>query len=289
MAWREKHAMPKVSLYIPCYNVEKYVACCIEGVLRQTYAVDEILIIDDGSQDRTVEIASQYPVRVVRARENKGVAAARNTAFQSVRNELVAALDADCVPEPDWLENLVVCFEDGKVAAAGGRLVETVLDSAADRWRKAHMTQDWGDRHVVNPPFIFGNNSIIRQSVVEEVGWYDERLRKAGEDADLSRRVRAKGYNVIYEPSAIVRHFRHDSVRSVLDTYWRYWRFGTHTYLHNITLKAVLHHLYYSHFRGDFFKVLTHDWRCKNYESLWLDVLLLIYMPYRDLRLFLKQ
>jgi len=280
--------MLKVSIYIPCYNVEKWVARCIEGVLRQTHRVDEILIIDDGCQDRTIEIASQYPVRTVRHERNRGLAAARNTGFRNAGNELVAALDADLVPEANWLENLVKCFEDEKVGGAGGRLVEMVLDSVADKWRKAHMTQDWGDSHVINPPFMFGNNSIIRKSVVQDVGWYDERFRTAGEDADLSRRIRAKGYNLIYEPGAVVRHFRHDSVGSILDAYWRYWRFGSCAYFGNITLKAVLRNLWYSHFRWHFVRVLRQDWRYKNYELLWLDVLLLMYMPYRDLRLFLN-
>lgn len=227
-------------------------------------------------------------MRIVKHETNRGLAAARNTAFRRARNELVAGLDADCVPEIDWLEKLVADFEDERLAAAGGRLVETVLDSVADRWRKAHMTQDWGDARVNNPPFMFGNNIVIRKSVVAEVGWYDERLRTNGEDADLSRRIRAKGYNVIYDPSATVRHLRHDSVRSILDAYWRYWRFGSRAYFHDITLKAVLRNLYSSHFKGHFVRIIGQDWRCKNYELLWLDVLLLMYMAYRDLWLFLN-
>jgi glycosyltransferase involved in cell wall biosynthesis len=55
-------AAPKISIYIPCYNVEPYLACVLEGVLKQTLPANEILVIDDGSKDRTCEIAGRYPV-----------------------------------------------------------------------------------------------------------------------------------------------------------------------------------------------------------------------------------
>jgi len=278
----------KVSVYIPCYNVEEYLARSIEGVLRQTHGADEILIVDDGSRDGTAEVAARYAVRILRHERNRGLAAARNTALRSARNDLVAALDADCVPEPDWLEKLVVHLGDATVAAAGGRLLETVQSSAADRWRKAHMPQEWGEAPARNPRFMFGSNVVLRKSVVEEVGWYDENLRTNGEDVDLSARLRARGYSFVYDPQAGVKHLRHDTVRSVLDAYWRWWRYGVRAYSNGIRLRSVLGHLYSVHFRTNFFGLVRQDLRSRNYGLLWLDVLALLYMPYRDLGLLVE-
>ena len=278
----------KVSVYIPCYNVEGYLARSIEGVLRQTHPAEEILIVDDGSRDRTVEVAGRYAVRTLRHERNRGLAAARNTAFRSARNDLVAALDADCVPEPDWLEKLVAHLGDATVAAAGGRLLETVQSSVADRWRKAHMPQEWGEVLVLNPRFMFGSNVVLRKSVVEEVSWYDESLRTNGEDVDLSARIRARGYSFVYDPQAVVKHLRHDTVRSVLDAYWRWWRYGVRAYSNGIRLRSVLGHLYSVHFRTNFFGLVRQDLRSRNYGLLWLDVLTLLYMPYRDLGLLVE-
>jgi GT2 family glycosyltransferase len=73
------HAIPKVSVYIPCYNVANYLAPVLEGALQQTLPPDEILVIDDGSKDQTCEIAARYPVTIVRHERNRGLAAARNT------------------------------------------------------------------------------------------------------------------------------------------------------------------------------------------------------------------
>jgi glycosyltransferase involved in cell wall biosynthesis len=278
----------KISLYIPCYNAERYIARTLEGALRQTYRLDEILVIDDGSWDRTREIASRYPVQIVSHERNRGLAAARNTGFRSARNELVASLDADCVAEPDWLAKLVAHLDDPNVAGAGGRLEETHLASCADRWRQAHLPEDWGDLVVVNPPFLFGANGVHRKSVMEEVGGYDEITWPdgCGEDTDISRKMRAKGHNFIYDPAALVKHIKQDTVRSVLDTRWRWWRYGVEGYFKRIRLRSIAATFCRAHFRTMFLEHVGQDLRSSSYELLWLDLLCLFYMPYRDLRLY---
>jgi cellulose synthase/poly-beta-1,6-N-acetylglucosamine synthase-like glycosyltransferase len=264
------------------------VARTLEGAVRQTCPFDEILVIDDGSRDRTREIASPYPVRVISHDRNRGLAAARNTGFRSARNELVASLDADCVPEPDWLEKLLPHVEDPRVAGAGGRLEEAVLTSLADRWREAHLRENWGNSRVVNPPFLFGANGLHRKSLLQEVGGYDEVtwIAGCGEDFDISQRLRGKGYNLIYNPAARVKHIKHDTVRSVLDTRWRWWRYGVRAYFERPRLRAVLATFYRAHFRTMFFEQVGQDCRSRRFELLWLDFVCLLYMPFRDLQLY---
>lgn len=279
---------PKVSLYIPCYSAEPYIARTIEGALCQNHPLGEILVIDDGLRDRTREIALRYPVRIISHERNRGLAAARNTGFRSARNELVASLDADCVAEPDWLEKLLPHLEDPKVAGASGRVEEAVQSSLADRWRKAHLAENWGASLVVNPPFLFGANGLHRKSVMEQVGGYDELTWTAGcgEDTDMSRQIVKRGYNLIYDPAALVKHIKQDSVRSVLDTRWRWWRYGVEAYFKRIRLRSIAATFYRAHFRTMFFQHVSQDLSSGNYELLWLDFLCLPYMPYRDLRLY---
>ncbi len=277
----------KVTAYIPCHNAESYLSRSIEGVLRQTHEVDELLVIDDGSRDSTLEIAARYPARVIRHDRNRGLAAVRNTGFRNARNELVAALDADCVPEPDWLEKLVSRFDSEAVAAVGGRLKETMQDSVADRWRRAHMPQDWGDTALLNPRFLFGSNLLLRKSVVERVEGYAESFRTNGEDVDISQRIRAQGFSLVYEPGAVVKHLRQDTVRTVLDAYWRWWKFGVRAYSNGIRLRSVLGHMVKVHFGTTFLGLVRCDLSSKQYELLWLDALALLYMSYRDFKLFL--
>ena len=222
---------------------------------------------------------------------NCGLAAARNTGFRSARNELVASLDADCVAEPEWLEKLLLHLDDPKVAGAGGRLEETVLTSLADRWRQVHLPENWGDSLVVNPPFLFGANGLHRKSRMEEVGAYDEVtwIAGCGEDTDMSRKLIKKGHKLVYDPAALVKHIKQDTVRSVLDTRWRWWRYGVQAYFKRIRLRSILATFYRAHFRTMFCEHVAQDWRSHNYEFLWVDFLCLFYMPYRDLLLYCER
>lgn len=269
-----------ISLYVPCYNAAEHLPRCLEGILAQTHRPDEILLVDDGSRDASREIAAQYPqVSVLRHERNRGLSTARNTAFAAARNEWVAALDADCVPQPRWLASLVARAERGDVAGVGGKLVETVLDSVGDRWRRQHLSQDWGDTPLDHPPFLFGNNTLLRKSAVLSVGGYDERLRTNGEDVDLSRKLRQAGHSLAYDSVAEVRHLRRDTFASALATYWRYRR--DHTT--QTTLSDVWRNWRYRHF-GCARQVLVEDLRHRRVEFLPMDVWMFVYFPWLDLR-----
>jgi len=97
--------MTRVSAYIPAYNAARTLALCIEALLGQTHAPHEILVIDDGSHDKTAEIARRYAqVALVQHGTNLGLEAARNTALRMARNDIVASLDAGCIADARWLE-----------------------------------------------------------------------------------------------------------------------------------------------------------------------------------------
>jgi glycosyltransferase involved in cell wall biosynthesis len=285
---RELTAMKKISVYIPAYNAARYLARAIEGVLAQTFPADEILVIDDGSRDTTAEIAARYPsVTLVRHTQNSGLAAARNTAFRTARNELVASFDADCVPDPSWLAGLARHFDDPKIAGAGGRLLEDTRGSVADRWRGAHMAQEWGDQPLRNPKFLFGCNNIFRKSAVQAAGGYDESMRTNGEDIYISQRLRDRGWDLLYDSETYALHIRRDSVRSVLVNYWTWWRLGVGAYVSGLTLRRVVGHALFVHFRRTFIDLVRSDLTARRYDLLGLDFAALCYFPYRDFRLWL--
>jgi cellulose synthase/poly-beta-1,6-N-acetylglucosamine synthase-like glycosyltransferase len=278
----------RVSVYIPAYNSAEFLSRAIDGVLAQTLPANEILVIDDGSRDATAEITTRYPaVTLVRHPLNNGLAAARNTGFGAARNELVASLDADCVPDPSWLAGLARHFDDPKVAGVGGRLIEGDQRTVADRWRCAHMAQEWGNQLLRNPKFLFGCNNMFRKSAVQEAGGYDESMRTNGEDTDMSRRLLDAGWSLVYDPEPHVVHLRHDTMRSILDTYWRWWRFGVRAYANGVRLRSVLGHALFVHFRYTFLDLVRSDLSARRFELLGLDLAALGYFPYRDFCLWL--
>ncbi len=106
--------MARVSVIIPVYKVEKFVAATIKSVLAQTYKNFELLIIDDGSPDRSVEICQQFTdprIKIIR-QENRGVAAARNIGIRQAQGEYIALLDADDLWLPEKLEKHVEHLEN---------------------------------------------------------------------------------------------------------------------------------------------------------------------------------
>jgi cellulose synthase/poly-beta-1,6-N-acetylglucosamine synthase-like glycosyltransferase len=216
-----------VSLYIPCYNAGKYIEKCLDGATKQTYPISEILLIDDGSTDDTVSKALRYNVKIIRHGNNKGLAAARNTAMMNSSGFYLASLDADCVASPEWLEKLMSNFTDEKVAGVGGKLIERENTRIADRWRAVYMRQNWGDLRNADPRFLFGSNNVFRKSALMGVGGYNVIYRTNGEDHDMSLRLKSAGYRFVYEPEAVVEHLRTDTVRSVLHTHWRWTFIGT--------------------------------------------------------------
>ena len=279
--------LQKVSVYVPAYNVAECLPYCIQGLLAQTLPPDEILVIDDGSRDSSPQIASSYSgVTLVRHPTNKGLAAARNTAFRAARNEFVASIDADCVPEPTWLAELVKHMADPTVAGVGGKLTEGVQRNTADRWRAMHMPQHWGDAPVRNPRYLFGCNNLFRKSMVLGLGGYDEARRTNGEDTDLSLRLRENNFTLVYDPSARATHVRHDTTLSILDTHWRWWRFGVNAYARGPRLRSVLGHAIFVHFRYNFLGPLEKDIRAHRWNLCAFDFLVLGYFPYRDFRLW---
>jgi len=284
---KENAVVQRVTAYVPAYNVSEYLARTIEGLLAQTHPFDEILVIDDGSRDNSAEIASRYPqVTLIKHPVNKGLAGARNTALRIARNELVASVDADVVADPNWIATLILHLDDPKVAGAGGILVEGIQTTLADRWRYARMAQEWGPRYIRNPRFLYGCNNVFRKSAILEVGGYNESLRTCGEDPDLAVRLRARGWDMIYDPTARATHLRHDNLKSILDMYWRWWKFGNQAYPNGVTLRSWLGHALFVHFRYNFLPPAKADLSAGRLDLLVMDLLALAYMPYRDFRLW---
>lgn len=217
--------MTGISLYVPCFNAQSTLERCLEAVYAQTRRPDEILVVDDGSRDATATIAARFDVRVLTHEVNRGLGAGRNTAVRHARHDWIASLDSDCVASPEWLDTLERrLVADETLAGVGGMLVETNRTSIADAWRTTHMRQHWGESSIRNPAFLFGNNNLFRRAALERVGLYNEKLRTNFEDVAISEALLAEGYSLLYEPAAVVRHLRCDTVRSVLRGNWR-WRF----------------------------------------------------------------
>ncbi|MBX7257309.1 MAG: glycosyltransferase [Candidatus Hydrogenedentes bacterium] len=217
----------QVSFYVPVYNVERYIRQAIEGLISQNYPLAEIIVVDDGTPDRSIEIAMEYPVRIVRHEQNRGLAAARNTALKHASGSYVGSVDSDAVPDVNYTKYAMMEYENPcpELAGVGGRLIEAFTDTPADLWRKEWLSQDPGPVRKCPPLFLYGSNTVLRRESILGVGGYGEQFRTNNEDVQLCNRLRSHGFSLIHTPWPVAYHHRRDTLRSVLKTKWNwlYW------------------------------------------------------------------
>lgn len=215
---------PLVSLFVPAYNAAETLPACLEAIAGQTYQACEMIVVDDGSTDCTARIAERAGVRLIRHPQNRGLAAARNTAFRAARGDLVAALDSDLVASRDWLARMVRNFEGRRrIGGCCGRVIEKHTRTIADRWRSVHMKLDFGNRRSYKPRWLFCGISLIRRQAILEAGFFDERCRAAYDDVDMSQRLKAGGHSLLYDPTATARHLKRSRPGNVVRGFWSYW------------------------------------------------------------------
>ena len=270
--------MKNITAYIPCHNAEKFIGSCVKALLEQSLKPSEIIVVNDGSTDRTVELAERLPIRIIHLKDHPGLAAARNAAVEASSCEYVASIDADCIVEPAWLEHLMKTVKDTGAAGAGGKLVEAYQDRIADRWRAVHQRQNWGEERIENPPFLFGCNTLFKKNALEDVRGYDTAFRSNGEDVDISNRLREKGYTLIYEPSAVVKHLKMDTILSVLKADWN-WGYITSGDTEKFKSNS---NIVYHNFTNAKYRFLQ-DFAARRHGLLPIDIMLLFLHTYWDI------
>jgi glycosyltransferase involved in cell wall biosynthesis len=135
-----------ITLAIPCYNAAVFIETVLQSITRQTRPPEEIIVVDDGSTDESPNIIKQFTqVRLIRHVQNRGIAAARNTAWQNARGDVVVFIDADSLADTRLLERLARCYNDKNIAGAGGRGLEVIQETRYDRWRKEVLYQGTTD------------------------------------------------------------------------------------------------------------------------------------------------
>jgi len=217
----------QVSVAIPCYNGGFHLGRCIEAVLQQAPAPDEVIVVDDGSTDDSAVIAGAYPVRVVRHPTNQGLAAGRNTALAAAAGDVIVYVDVDAYAAPGMLAALLAALADSSVAGAGGRGIEAVQENVYDRWRGLHASQGYGSARRGRVPHLFGLCMAYRRAALLAVSGFDTRFRTNAEDMDIGFRLTGAGYPLHYVPEAIVYHQRRDTYASLRRAMyqWYYWAF----------------------------------------------------------------
>jgi len=205
---------PAISVIVPVFNRERDISACLDSLLALEHPAYEIIVVDNGSTDRTRDVIARYPVRLV-VEPMRGAYIARNTGLTVATGEIVAFTDSDCMVEKDWLAKLAGHYADPGVAGVGGRLLPappSTLVEAFLSYGTLAVVNDGQPRVVVSDfrRFLSGAlgpaNMSYRKAVLSALGGFDSDLAYVGGDYDLCWRAQRAGYRVVYDPEARVYH-----------------------------------------------------------------------------------
>ena len=217
---RPDSTWPRVSVVVCSCNGADRLRDCFDGLMELDYPNHEIIVVDDGSTDETAGLASAYPFTVIQT-ANRGLSNARNTGLAAATGEIVAYLDDDARPDPDWLTYLAHTFMTSDYAGVGGPNIAPGGDGAV---ADCVANTPGGPKHILltdtEAEHIPGCNMAFRKESLEAVGGFDPQFRVAGDDVDICWRLRQQGWRLGFAPAAMVWHH----ARKSLYAFWRQQR-----------------------------------------------------------------
>ncbi len=211
---------PRVCIVIVNTNELHHLRKCLPAIYAQDYSNFEVLIVDNVSTDGSLEwVAANFPAaRIVRNKSNLGYAGANNVGFDNATGDYVAVLNPDTQVEPAWLKELVGALEaDPAAGLATPKIVHMnrpeFLNSCGNEISITGLTFCRGLDQPVSAfskpeklSAISGAAFVIRRDVLARIGGFDESFFIYYEDTDLSIRALIAGYDLLYVPTAVVKH-----------------------------------------------------------------------------------
>jgi lipopolysaccharide/colanic/teichoic acid biosynthesis glycosyltransferase/glycosyltransferase involved in cell wall biosynthesis len=215
-----------ISVVVPAFNAANTISECVESLKNQTLSPSdyEIIVVDNGSSDNTVELAGSAGAKVLSA-STKGAAAARNVGLNAAIGNIICFTDADCFPNQDWIYQITSSFTDPNITGCKGvyatrqtklvaRFVQVEYEDKYDLLKK--------QRYI---DFIDTYSAAYRRDVLLSNGGFEERIRYV-EDQELSFRLAARGYRMVFQPLAGVYHKHSDTLKAyIIKKFWiAYWK-----------------------------------------------------------------
>ena len=224
----------KASIIIPAYNEEKCLGDTVQAALAQDYPDFEIIVVNNASKDNTEAVArgfeSKHPNKIKVVNENrKGLLWARECGRMNARGDIIVNIDADCLPEKDWLskglsyfkkENVVAVsgpydyYDGDRIFRYGSLFTQKIIYKIASVFLQLPF--------IKKGAVLIGGNTFIRAEVLKKAGGYDTSIVFYGEDTDTAKMVSRYG-KVLFKPSLTMktsaRRFKNEGTLNIFGKY----------------------------------------------------------------------
>lgn len=222
---------PLVSIIIANWNGRRYLEKCLDSVYLQTYKNIEVIVVDNNSQDDSVDFIMRRfsDVRLVRNNKNHGFAKANNIGIRLSKGEYIATINNDTEAEPEWIRSLVEAIKkDPGIGMCASKVLlfnhRNLIDSAGMliypdglAFCRGHLREEISSHNTEEEVLLpTACAALYRKDAIIDAGFFDDDYFAYGEDIDLGLRIGMLGYRCIYVPSAQVYHYYSGTIGSNL-------------------------------------------------------------------------
>jgi GT2 family glycosyltransferase len=216
-----------VTVLVVNWDRRELLRACLRSLTRQEGIGFEVILVDNGSTDGSVEMAEAefadgrlFPLRIVRNAVNRGFCAANNQGIAEARGDLVALLNNDAEAEPRWLAELAAAFARPDIGMAASKILvyeepgridkagHLIYPDGQNRGRGSGEVDRGQFDRVEEVLWPDGCAAMYRRAMLDEIGGFDEDFFAYADDAELGLRARIAGWKCLYVPAAVVRHHR---------------------------------------------------------------------------------
>ena len=215
-----QEALPGVSIIVTTFNSAPTIDECLKAILGLDYPKEllEVIVVDGGSTDDTMEHAKEYPVKLVYTKLNP--AAAYNFVLKDIQNEVIGLIDSDAKVEKSWLKKLVNLLNEPDVAGASG----TVETWNSDKLVPRVIGYELNYRYQRLPHTIervATMNLLLKTDITREIGGFDE-LLPTQYDTDIGARLAEAGYRIAFDVEAKCYHFHRPTLKAFFKQQYKY-------------------------------------------------------------------
>ncbi len=209
---------PLVSIIIPVKNSERTLGSCLSAIKRSNYKNYELIVVDDNSSDRSLEIAKNFECKILKVENGQGANYARNIGGINANGNILIFVDSDIVVQKDTIHKIVETLQDGDIDAVVGIYTakhrnENIVSQYKNLWIRYS--------YLKSPPvidWVFGSVSGIKKEAFMKVGGFDVNLlsRKGNDDIELGKRFAQENFKIVLNSDIEVEHLKQYNLPSFI-------------------------------------------------------------------------